>query len=77
MSEWQSIETAPKGVNDICFMRLAWPNGNEWSTADGLYYHGKFYAASAFYNINSDRKYQFREHEVNPTHWMDNPEPPM
>ena len=66
---WQPIETAPRGANGIAFMQLAWGPGDDQTTGNGMRYGDKFFAAAIFYQAGQDRKYGFREIEVNPTHW--------
>lgn len=80
---WKDISTAPTGKNGIAFMRLAWGPDEDKATGDGMRIGDKFYAIAAFHSINSPEKaYEFRELEVQPTHYMTNkpfasaPQPP-
>jgi hypothetical protein len=74
-SEWQPIETAPTGAKGMAWMLLAYGPEGDQTTGMGMRFHDKFYAASSFYvgGHFESRQYQFREHEVHPTHWMEVP----
>ena len=75
---WQPIETAPKGVNGISFMGLAWGPDDDRSTGAGMQIDGKFYAAGTFFCAGSKEKpFEIRECEVKPTHWMPLPPAPQ
>lgn len=74
MSEWLPIESAPKGTNGINWMLLDLIKEEESFTWSGMYCKGKFYAAGVFHK-GGDVPYEFRQIEVNPTHWM--PTPPL
>ena len=81
--QWRDIATAPIGVAKngklpICWMRLAWEYGGEYSTGDGMRIGDNFYAVSTYYTggpFNS-KQFTMKESEVTPTHWMPLPTPP-
>lgn len=68
--EWEPIETAPKGKDGIAFMRLAWGPEDDVTTGDGMRIGDKFYAAGIFFCLGQNKRFEFRELEVSPTHWM-------
>jgi hypothetical protein len=76
MSEWQPIETAPEVKGDCFWCRLAWGPEDDQSSGDGFRWGGKWFAAGCFYRAGQDRKFEWREIEVTPTHWMPKPELP-
>lgn len=71
-NEWQPIETAPKGARGIAWMMLAYGPEGDQSVSVGLRFNDQFFAAGTFYNGGpfDGRQFNFREHEVAPTHWM-------
>lgn len=77
MSEWQPIETAPKGKNGISFMMLAHGPEGDQSVSIGVQIDGEFYAGSIFYCLGKkDKPFEIREQKVQPTHWMPIPDIP-
>lgn len=75
---WRPIETAPKGASGISWMLLAHGPSDDLSIGTGMRFNDQFFAASTFYrggNVGT-RQFEFREHEVFPTHWMPMPKPP-
>jgi hypothetical protein len=76
--EWQPIETAPKGVDvngklGMSWMMLAIPDGEGgFHRESGMRVGDRFFAALTFYcgGPFDGKKYEFREVEVQPTHWM-------
>ena len=72
---WLPIESAPKGVNGISWMQLARVDGEETFTWSGMYCRGKFYAAGVFCS-SGEVPFEFRQHEVHPTHWRQDPAGP-
>lgn len=75
---WQPIETAPIGNNPDGFiwLMLAWGPEGDQSTGNGMRWRDKWFAAPAFYCLGQERKYAFKETEIQPTHWMPLPELP-
>lgn len=69
--EWQPIETAPTGNNPdgAIFLMLAWGSDGDKSTGIGMRWRDKWFSAAVFFCLNQDRKYEFRETEIQPTHW--------
>lgn len=87
ISEWQPIETAPKGKtrpgrSSVCWLMLAWPDSDEeggFLTGSGMRINDKFYASATFYTGGplDGKQYTLKELEVQPTHWMPLPEAPI
>jgi hypothetical protein len=73
---WQPIETAPSGAKGYCWMNLAWGPEGDVSTGIGMRWGDRFFAAGSFYCLGHEKRYEFREIEVKPTHWMPLPEAP-
>jgi hypothetical protein len=73
---WQPIETAPTGATGYCWMNLAWGPADDVSTGVGMRWGDRFFAAGSFYCLGQEKRYEFREIEVQPTHWMPLPESP-
>ncbi|GAA4169340.1 hypothetical protein [Shinella granuli] len=78
VEEWQPIETAPKGVRGVAWMLLAYGPEGDQTVGVGMRFHDQFFAASTFYTggPHDGRQFEFREHEVRPTHWRPLPTPP-
>lgn len=72
--QWYPIETAPKGVTGWSFMLLLHGHDEDKTTSMGMRWGDKFYAAGIFFCIGQQKKFEFREHEVIPTHWMPLPQ---
>lgn len=68
--EWRPIGTAPKGANGYCWMNLAWGPEGDKSTGVGMRWGDRFFAAGTFHCLGQEKRYEFREIEVKPTHWM-------
>lgn len=77
MSEWQPIETAPKGANGYAWMFLAWGPEEDKSTGKGMWCVDRFIACATFHAMGKTPAFEFRQIEVSPTHWMPLPEPPQ
>lgn len=73
---WRPIETAPKGAKGVAWMLLAWGPEGDQSVGDGMRIGDKFYASGTFYRMDQEKKLEFREIEVLPTHWMPIPPAP-
>jgi hypothetical protein len=73
---WQPIETAPLGAKGYCWMNLAWGPEGDVSTGVGMRWGDRFFAAGSFYCLGQEKRYEFREIEVKPTHWMPLPAAP-
>ena len=72
MSEWQPIETAPKGRVILLWAVTDLGDGGEvrnWKMATG---HTPFYGPIEW----TWDGYRLRQWDVQPTHWMPLPEPP-
>lgn len=76
MNEWQTIDTAPKGAKGYSWMLLAWGPDEDKNTGWGMRWNDQFFSAPSFYCMGQERKYQQREIEIYPTHWMPLPPPP-
>jgi hypothetical protein len=57
-------------------MNLAWGPEGDVSTGLGMRWGDRYFAAGAFYCLGQERRYKFREIEVQPTHWMPLPAAP-
>ena len=68
---WFPIETAPEVKGDFLFCRLAWGPEDDKCTGDGFRWRGRWFAAAPFYAMGKERRFEFRELEVTPTHWME------
>lgn len=75
-SQWQPIETAPRGAKGICWMLLAWGPEEDQATGNGMRIGDRYFAAGSFFCIGGDKPFEFREIEVSPTHWMPLPAAP-
>ncbi len=75
---WQTMETAPKGANGVCWMLLAHGPEPDRKVSFGMRIGEKFFAASVFYvgGPSSGKQYAFKGHEVAPTHWATIPDAP-
>lgn len=73
---WRPIAEAPEVKGDYFFCRLAWGPDEDKSTGDGFRFEGEWFAASVFYRMSEHRKFQFKEHKVRPTHFMEHAPPP-
>jgi hypothetical protein len=73
---WQPIETAPKGAKGYSWMNLAWGPEGDQSAGIGMRWGDRFFAVGTFYCLGQQKQYEFREIEVNPTHWMPLPDAP-
>ncbi|HDR9834681.1 TPA: hypothetical protein QDC51_001445 [Burkholderia multivorans] len=69
-SDWQPIETAPRGKKGWTWMNLAWGPEGDQSTGIGMRWGDRFFAAGVFYCLGQEKQYEIREVEVKPTHWM-------
>lgn len=68
---WRPIETAPRSRADgYCWMHLAWGPEGDVSTGVGMRWGDRFFAAGTFHCLGQKKRYEFREIEVQPTHWM-------
>lgn len=76
MADWMPIESAPTGAQGYCWMLLAWGSDDDKKTGFGMRVHDKFFASGVFYRAGCERRYEIREVEVSPTHWMPKPKPP-
>lgn len=76
--QWQPIETAPitKNPDGLIWLMLAFGPEGDQSIGHGFRWRDKWFAAATFYCLGQDRKYELREIEVQPTHWMPLPAPP-
>lgn len=74
--EWRDIETAPNGNLGYAWMMLAWGHDEDKYTGYGMRLGNKFFSNGTFYCLGQEKQYEFREIEVNPTHWMPLPPPP-
>lgn len=74
---WRPIETAPRGANGVAWFLLAWGPEGDQSTGVGMRIGEKFFAAGIFYRLGQEKAYEFREVEVQPTHWMPLPAAPL
>ena len=70
MSDWQPIDTAPKGAKGYCWMNLAWGSEGDQSTGIGMRWGDRFFVAATFHCLGQEKRFEFREIEVSPTHWM-------
>ncbi|VVE33927.1 hypothetical protein [Pandoraea commovens] len=75
-SQWQPIETAPRGAKGVCWMLLAWGPEDDQTTGNGMRIGDRYFAAGSFFCIGGDKPFEFREIEVSPTHWMPLPAAP-
>lgn len=73
---WKPIETAPEPKGDFFFCHLAWGPDDDKSTGDGFRWNGRWFAAGVFHRIGQERRFEIREIEVRPTHWMPLPAAP-
>jgi hypothetical protein len=75
---WQPIETAPVGKNPdgTTWCLLVYGPDGDQSVGHGFRWRDKWVAAGTFYRLGQERKYELREVEVQPTHWMHTPELP-
>lgn len=75
---WQPIETAPRVKGEYFFCHLAWMQGDEFCTADGFGWNGRWFAAALFYRNAplGECQHEMRQIEVTPTHWMQKPDAP-
>lgn len=74
---WQPIETAPTVKGECFFCMLAWGPDGDQSVGEGMRWNGRWFATGTFYAMGKERKYEFREIEVKPTHWMRGPAAPQ
>ncbi|WP_156379250.1 hypothetical protein [Rhizobium sp. Root149] len=75
---WQPIETALVGAKGVSWMLLAYGPEDDQSVSVGMRFNDQYFAAGIFYKGGgyNQRQFEFREHEVSPTHWMPYPEAP-
>lgn len=73
---WQPIETAPKGAKGYAWMMLAWGPEGDQSIGKGMRWGDRFFAAGDFYCLGQEKKFELREIEIHPTHWMPLAAPP-
>lgn len=71
---WRPIETAPTGARGYTWMMLAWGSDDDKNTGAGMRCGDKFFAAGTFHCLGREKRFEFREIEVKPTHWMPMPE---
>ncbi|KRG49312.1 DUF551 domain-containing protein [Stenotrophomonas beteli] len=76
--QWQPIETAPVGKNadGVTWLFLAWGPEGDQSVGEGFRWRDKWFAGATFYCAGQERKYEIRETEISPTHWMPLPSVP-
>jgi hypothetical protein len=73
---WLPIETAPGG--EYFFATIAWGLPGQQCTGDAMRYKDKWIAAAVFYKggPRDSRQFEYREVEVEPTHWSPAALPP-
>lgn len=80
MSEWRDINSAPEAKGEYFFCRLAWGPERDQCTGDGFRWNGRWFVAAIFHNPGrrfDECQQEFRQIEVQPTHWMPKPAPPQ
>lgn len=77
---WLPIETAPANdKSDYFFCLAAWGPDEDKTTGCAMRYKDEWFAGSLFYKMmarHDEQRFEFREHRINPTHWMPKPEAP-
>ena len=73
---WQPIETAPEGKVGYSWMLLAWGPEEDQSVSHGMRWGDRFFATGTFHCLGKDKRFEFREIEIKPTHWMPLPAAP-
>ncbi len=73
---WLPIETAPEVKGECLFCEIAWGPEGDQSVGNGMRWQGRWFAAGTFHALGQERRYEFREIEVKPTHWRRGPDAP-
>lgn len=80
MSEWQPIETFPRNKkSNYSFALVVYGPEDDRSVGAAMRYKDEWFVGALFYNMeqHGKRQFHFREHKINPTHWMPTPELPL